>query len=652
MKESSMKSTEARILTINGGSSSIKFALYAAVKPLRRRLHGKVDRIGLSGTNLTFHDADGEPPASRKLAATDHKSTANSLIDWLEARPDFASVKAVGHRVVHGMKHTEPEIVTKKLLDELHRISPNDPDHLPGEIELIETFRRRHPKLPQVACFDTAFHQTMPRVAKLLPLPRRFDAKGIQRYGFHGLSYAYLVEELARLGDPAATKGRVILAHLGNGASMAAVRDGKSIDTSMCFTPTAGLVMSTRTGDLDPGLAPYLARTEQMTIRQFYEMVNHKSGLLGVSETSIMKPTQLLHNLGQSLWLDNITRDLLNSGTLKRYIDELSVTGLTSNPTIFDHALKNSAAYDAAIREESGEGENRRGLFFDLALDDLTRAADLFRPVHDRTNGVDGWVSLEVSPLLAHDTVSTIAAAKELSARAGRPNLFIKIPGTKEGAPAIEEAIFAGVPVNVTLLFSREHYVAAAEAYLRGIERRIAAGLNPSGRLRGLDIHQPLGRRRGGQGSGGVAEPARHRHFRSHLQGVPRPVEQPALAARLQCRRPAATTALGQHRHQGSEGVRHPLRQGAGRSVHGEHDARGHVEGARRSWRNWPDHGGERRWLRKSFGRVCPGRRERGRPGRAPSGRGRKVVCEILERIAGGDCGQERRAQAGRLTGS
>jgi transaldolase len=192
-----------------------------------------------------------------------------------------------------------------------------------------------------------------------------------------------------------------------------------------------------------------------------------------------MKATEQLHNLGQSLWLDNITRDLLNSGTLERYIDELSVTGLTSNPTIFDHAIKNSAAYDVAIREDLAEGKTDEGLFFDLALDDLTRAADLFRPVHNRTNGVDGWVSLEVSPLLAHDTASTIAAAKELSARAGRANLFIKIPGTREGLPAIEEAIFAGVPVNVTLLFSREQYLAAAEAYLRGIDRRIAAGLNP-----------------------------------------------------------------------------------------------------------------------------------------------------------------------------
>jgi transaldolase len=192
-----------------------------------------------------------------------------------------------------------------------------------------------------------------------------------------------------------------------------------------------------------------------------------------------MKATQKLHDLGQSLWLDNITRDLLNSGALQRYIDEMSVTGLTSNPTIFDHTIKNSAAYDVAIREDLARGKTGEGLFFDLALEDLTRAADLFRSVHDRTNGVDGWVSLEVSPLLAHDTVSTIAAARELSARAGRPNLFIKIPGTKEGLPAIEEAIFSGVPVNVTLLFSPEQYVAAADAYLRGIERRIAAGLNP-----------------------------------------------------------------------------------------------------------------------------------------------------------------------------
>jgi acetate kinase len=281
-----MKPANTQILTINGGSSSIKFALYEAINPLKRGLHGTVDRTGLSGTNLTFNGLTKKKPECHKLAAADHKSAANALMDWLEKQIDFKSIKGVGHRVVHGMKHTEPELVTQKLLAELRRISPNDPDHLPREIELIEVIRKRHPKLPQMACFDTAFHQTMPRVAKLLPIPRRFDARGIQRYGFHGLSYAYLIEELARLGDPAAKKGRVILAHLGNGASMAAVRDGKSIDTSMCFTPTAGLVMSTRSGDLDPGLAPYLARTEKMTTQQFYKMVNHESGLLGVSETS------------------------------------------------------------------------------------------------------------------------------------------------------------------------------------------------------------------------------------------------------------------------------------------------------------------------------------------------------------------------------
>lgn len=192
-----------------------------------------------------------------------------------------------------------------------------------------------------------------------------------------------------------------------------------------------------------------------------------------------MKATTLLHNEGQSLWLDNITRDLLESGTLKRYIEELSVTGLTSNPTIFDHAIKNSAAYDSAITAQLKKGTSTEALFFELALEDLTRAADLFRPIYEKTNGIDGWVSLEVSPLLAYDTASTLAAAKELFARANRPNLLIKIPGTKQGLPAIEEAIFAGIPVNVTLLFSREHYLGAAEAFLRGIERRIEAGLNP-----------------------------------------------------------------------------------------------------------------------------------------------------------------------------
>jgi acetate kinase len=274
------------LLTINGGSSSIRFALFDIREPLLRLLDGKVDRIGLSGTNLTFKDATGQSQNSHAIDASDHHSVVEFLLDWLETQQAFASVKAVGHRVVHGMTHSEPERVTPELLDELRRITPYDPDHLPLEIKLIEAFGQRHPGLPEVACFDTAFHRTMPRVASLLPIPRRYEAAGVRRYGFHGLSYEFLMEELARLGDPAATKGRVILAHLGNGASLAAVRDGKSIDTSMGFTPASGLVMSSRSGDLDPGLVSYLARTEQMSAAQFQEMVNHTSGLVGVSETS------------------------------------------------------------------------------------------------------------------------------------------------------------------------------------------------------------------------------------------------------------------------------------------------------------------------------------------------------------------------------
>ena len=280
-----MKSAPPCILTINGGSSSIRFAVYDAGETSSRRVAGKIDRIGLSGTTLTVNSEAGKPQVSRRNAAADHGTAVGFLLDWLSSQPIFESVKAVGHRVVHGMKHSDPERVTRKLLAELHRITPYDPDHLPREIGLIEAFIERHPKLPQVACFDTAFHRSMPRVAKLLPIPRRYGAKGVERYGFHGLSYAYLMEELRRLDAPAA-KGRVILAHLGNGASLAAVHRGKSIDTSMGFTPAAGLVMSTRSGDLDPGLPYYLARNEGMTAPQFQQMVNHESGLLGVSGTS------------------------------------------------------------------------------------------------------------------------------------------------------------------------------------------------------------------------------------------------------------------------------------------------------------------------------------------------------------------------------
>jgi acetate kinase len=282
-----MTPSNSQILAINGGSSSIKFALYPVAEPLKPRISGQIDRIGLTGTTLTFTDSASDRDENRKVdAASDHKSAINAVIELIEQEGGFASIRAAGHRVVHGMHHTAPEIVSQGLLDELHRISPYDPEHLPSEIEMIEALRQRYPELPQVACFDTAFHQAMPRVAKLLPIPRRYDMAGVQRYGFHGLSYAFLMEELMRLGDSAATSGRVILAHLGNGASMAAVCDGESVDTSMGFTPTAGLVMSTRTGDLDPGVAPYLARTDHVSTSQFYNMATHKSGLLGVSETS------------------------------------------------------------------------------------------------------------------------------------------------------------------------------------------------------------------------------------------------------------------------------------------------------------------------------------------------------------------------------
>ncbi len=274
------------LLAINGGSSSIRFALYDGGEPLQRLLAGKVDRVGLSGTTLTSTDAAGQSQESHAIATGDHRSAVGFLLDWLETQPSFASVKAVGHRVVHGMAHSEPEPVTPELLDELRRITPYDREHLPLEIELIEAVRKRHPTLPQIACFDTAFHRTMPRVASQLPIPRRYEAAGVRRYGFHGLSYQFLLEELVRLEDTAATKGRVILAHLGNGASLAAVRDGRSIDTSMGFTPASGLVMGSRSGDVDPGLVSYLARTEQMSAAQFQDVMNHASGLLGVSETS------------------------------------------------------------------------------------------------------------------------------------------------------------------------------------------------------------------------------------------------------------------------------------------------------------------------------------------------------------------------------
>lgn len=285
MRVPSAKLRNASILAMNGGSSSIKFGLYSTVEPFTKWFYGKLDRIGSSGT-LTFNDLVGGDHGSSAVTATDYESAVTFLLDWLEARVGFQSVRGVGHRVVYGMKLTAPTLVTPQLLDELHHFIPHDPEHLPLEIVLIEAVRQRYPKLPQVACFDTAFHRTMPRVAQLLAIPRRFDAAGVQRYGFHGLSYAYLVEELARTAGAGAARGRVILAHLGNGASMAALRDGKSVDTSMGFTPASGLPMGTRPGDLDPGVAWYMLSMENLTAAEFSNIMNRESGLFGISETS------------------------------------------------------------------------------------------------------------------------------------------------------------------------------------------------------------------------------------------------------------------------------------------------------------------------------------------------------------------------------
>ena len=277
----------SHVLTINGGSSSIKFALYQRGDPPGRRLQGTIDRIGLPGTSLAFHDQARSQRESQVIGDKDHAAAARFLCDWLAQRIGFESIGAVGHRIVNGgVRFYEPQTVTGAMLDELRRIAAYAPEHLPAEIAMIDLFTERLPGLPQVACFDTAFHRNMPRVAKILPIPRRFQADGVERYGFHGLSYAFLLEELARVAGAEAALGKVILAHLGNGASLAAVRDGKGIDTSMGFTPAAGVPMSTRSGDLDPGLVWYFTQAEHMTALQFHQMVNHESGLLGISETS------------------------------------------------------------------------------------------------------------------------------------------------------------------------------------------------------------------------------------------------------------------------------------------------------------------------------------------------------------------------------
>jgi acetate kinase len=294
-----MKPASPRILTINGGSSSIKFALFEAGDSLRRILDGGIERIGLPEATLRVKGMDQADNFSRSVTAPDHTVAVGVLMDWIEERSGRDALTAVGHRLVHGgPKYNKPQRITAEMIEELHQLSPFDPEHLPEEILLIEAFYRRFPGLPQVACFDTAFHHDLPRVAKLLPIPRRYEAQGVRRYGFHGLSYAFLMGELSRLTGTEAAQGRIILAHLGNGASLAAVRDGKSLDTSMSFTPASGVPMSTRSGDLDPGLFWYLARTEGLDAKRFNELVNFQSGLLGVSDTSSDMQDLLAHEAG------------------------------------------------------------------------------------------------------------------------------------------------------------------------------------------------------------------------------------------------------------------------------------------------------------------------------------------------------------------
>jgi acetate kinase len=293
------------ILTINAGSSSIRFAAFETSGRPTRVLDGKMERIGTPQVCFVV-SRSGEAPKQIDTGDARGQSAAHSLVEWLKTQSVVAKPDAVGHRVVHGMLHTAPQRVTPELMAELKRITPYDPEHLPREIELIEALQRLYSDVPHVVCFDTAFHRTMPRVATQLAIPRRYLANGVQRYGFHGLSYTFLMQELIRIGDPAATQGRIILAHLGSGASLAAIQNGRCVDTSMSFTPTAGLVMGTRSGDLDPGLMSYLALNESMSAAQFQTMVNHESGLLGISETSADVRDLLGHEAGDSRAADAI----------------------------------------------------------------------------------------------------------------------------------------------------------------------------------------------------------------------------------------------------------------------------------------------------------------------------------------------------------
>lgn len=290
-----MQQQKSNVLTINGGSSSIRFALYTMQDPMQCILSGKIHRIGLDHPQLTI--SRNKDKQNLPAKAGSFQEAAAFLIEWLGQQEDIEQITCIGHRLVHGMQHTHAELINDALLKDLQQISEYDPDHLPAEIELIQRFQKHYPGLLQVACFDTAFHTGMPRVAKLLPIPRRFEKAGLQRYGFHGLSYAWLMETLKKTNED---QGRIILAHLGNGASMAAVKEGASVDTTMGFTPAGGLVMSERAGDMDPGIAAWIMQNEEMSARQFNHLVHHESGLLGVSGISADMET-LLQNDGADI---------------------------------------------------------------------------------------------------------------------------------------------------------------------------------------------------------------------------------------------------------------------------------------------------------------------------------------------------------------
>ena len=282
-----MNINEKSILILNGGSSSIKFVLFSIQPSLALKFKGQIERIGTPEAVLSMQDGEHQTHVTPLVLATDYASAVKLLIDWIDEKEIDGVLIAVGHRIVHGGPHfREPQLLTSTLMADLRQLTPLDRQHMPGEISLARAFQQRFPQVPQIACFDTAFHHDLPRVAQMLPIPRRYEAQGVRRYGFHGLSYEFLMSELIRTDGADAARGRIILAHLGNGASLAAVTDGKPIDTSMGFTPTAGVPMGTRSGDLDPGLVEYLARTEIMDAKAFNELVNFKSGLLGVSETS------------------------------------------------------------------------------------------------------------------------------------------------------------------------------------------------------------------------------------------------------------------------------------------------------------------------------------------------------------------------------